>query len=37
MSQALVTQLCLLAAQVRWIDPRDDAFAGLDLAGWMRG
>lgn len=32
-AQALVTQLRLLAAQVRWIDPRDDAFAGLDLAG----
>ena len=32
-AQALVTQLRLLAAQVRWIDPRDDAFAGLDLTG----
>lgn len=32
-AQALVTQLRLLEAQVRWIDPRDDAFAGLDFAG----
>jgi len=32
-AQALVTQLRLLQAQVRWIDPRDDAFAGLDTTG----
>ena len=28
-----MTQLRLLQAQVRWIDPRDDAFAGLDTTG----